>query len=216
MSILNVYHHECCVLTVSHESWLLSIWLIDLSINESGMVERGELQAACQKVLMELLAGLPPLPAAPVPKTPLSASVGATSVISSIPISAPYPQQTSTADHHIINPSTSAAECHASSSTYMPTNDTDRKGNGQHLETNVAVEAAKIRGNTAFSSGDFKKAISHYTMAIRISIDGEGQPAAQSSALAVLYSNRSAAHSGLKYYGKALEDAEEAIRLDPG
>ena len=148
---------------------------MDLSIDEPGMVERGELQAACQKVLMDLLAGLPPLPAEPVPNNPLRGSATSTS---SIPVNAPFPQTSS-------------------------------------AETNVAVEAAKIRGNAAFSSGDFKKAISHYNMAIRISIDGERQ-AAQSSALAVLYSNRSAANSGLKYFGKALDDAEEAIKLDPG
>ena len=80
----------------------------------------------------------------------------------------------------------------------------------------VSFDAAKIKGNSAFSSGDFKKAVSHYTMAIRIGSDnGEGPSRTPPSALAVLFSNRSAAHSGLKHYGRALEDAEEAIKLDP-
>jgi hypothetical protein len=42
-------------------------------------------------------------------------------------------------------------------------------------------------------------------MAIRLS----------ASPSAVLHSNRSAAYSCMGYYGKALEDAEEAIELDP-
>ncbi|GFR47300.1 hypothetical protein Agub_g8987, partial [Astrephomene gubernaculifera] len=69
----------------------------------------------------------------------------------------------------------------------------------------AAVDAAKQRGNEAFARGDFSKAVSHYTMALRLC----------TAPNAVLYSNRSAAYSGMSYYGKAQADAEEAARLDP-
>ncbi len=33
---------------------------------------------------------------------------------------------------------------------------------------------------------------------------------------AVLFSNRSAAHSGMRFYGRALEDADQAVALEGG
>ncbi|KXZ47821.1 hypothetical protein GPECTOR_32g433 [Gonium pectorale] len=69
----------------------------------------------------------------------------------------------------------------------------------------AAVDAAKQRGNEAFARRDFPKAVSHYTMAMRLC----------TAPSAVLYSNRSAAYCGMSYFGKAQADAEEAARLDP-
>ncbi|GLC33342.1 hypothetical protein PLESTB_000343900 [Pleodorina starrii] len=69
----------------------------------------------------------------------------------------------------------------------------------------AASDAAKQRGNEAFSRGDFSKAVSHYTMALRLRTEPN----------AVLYSNRAAAYCGMSYFGKAQADAEEAIRLEP-
>ncbi|KAG2484955.1 hypothetical protein HYH03_016253 [Edaphochlamys debaryana] len=70
----------------------------------------------------------------------------------------------------------------------------------------VAVDAAKARGNEAFARGDYPKAVSHYTMAMRLS----------TLPSAVLHSNRAAAYCGMSYYGKGQSDAEAAIYLDPG
>ncbi len=72
------------------------------------------------------------------------------------------------------------------------------------------MESAKQRGNEAFGRGDFAKAASHYTMALRLTAGAATAPAV----LAVLYSNRSAAYCGMSYYGKAEADAQEAVRLD--
>jgi tetratricopeptide (TPR) repeat protein len=63
----------------------------------------------------------------------------------------------------------------------------------------AASEAAKAKGNAAFASGEFPKAVQHYTMAIRIA----PKPSA------ALFSNRSAAYASMSYFGKAEADARE-------
>ena len=88
-------------------------------------------------------------------------------------------------------------------------------GGSPHLTGAAAIDAAKKRGNASFASGDFMKAISHYTMGIRL-VGGAIPPPALAHTAAVLYSNRSAAFSSVRYWGKALDDAERAIALDPG
>lgn len=88
-----------------------------------------------------------------------------------------------------------------------------------------ACEAAKVKGNAAFAAGLFPKAVQHYTMALRLlePEDAAGQktnsqgmthgsgvvPVGSPSLHAVLLSNRSAAFSGMGYYGKAEDDAKE-------
>ncbi|KAJ3186783.1 hypothetical protein HK101_009602 [Irineochytrium annulatum] len=68
----------------------------------------------------------------------------------------------------------------------------------------MTVEDLKTQGNKAFSSGDFKTAIGFFSQAIE-----------QDPKNHVLFSNRSACHASLKDYVKALEDAEETVKLNP-
>ncbi|MEW5309647.1 MAG: hypothetical protein WDW38_001520 [Sanguina aurantia] len=69
----------------------------------------------------------------------------------------------------------------------------------------AASDAAKAKGNAAFAEGLYPKALSHYSMALRLS------PAPS----AVLYSNRAAAYAGMRYFGRSLDDADEAVQLLP-
>merc|ERR1711934_967096 len=71
-------------------------------------------------------------------------------------------------------------------------------------KTKAMAEAQKAKGNAAFSKGDNKVALRHYTMAINL--DPEN---------AVYYSNRSAAHAGLADWSSCLEDSHKAIELRP-
>jgi len=66
------------------------------------------------------------------------------------------------------------------------------------------AEAQKAKGNDALKAKDYKKAASHYTMAINL--DPENQ---------VYYSNRSAAYAELKEWSKALQDAQTCIEKKP-
>jgi len=71
--------------------------------------------------------------------------------------------------------------------------------------TQQQVEAARLKGNQAFGRREYAKAVSHYTMAIRLS----------SAPNSVLYNNRAAAYAGMAYWGRSLEDADEVVRLEP-
>ncbi|KAH7857978.1 hypothetical protein Vadar_018547 [Vaccinium darrowii] len=64
---------------------------------------------------------------------------------------------------------------------------------------------ARVKGNAAFSAGDYADAIRHYTEAINLSPDNH-----------VLYSNRSAAYAYLNQYTEALSDAQKTVNLKPG
>lgn len=66
------------------------------------------------------------------------------------------------------------------------------------------VEALKIKGNTALQNSNFDDAIKCYTEAIEIDPSNH-----------VLFSNRSAAYAKARDYEKALNDAEETIRIKP-
>jgi stress-induced-phosphoprotein 1 len=65
------------------------------------------------------------------------------------------------------------------------------------------AEQAKEKGNKAFGEQNFTEAIKWYTEAIKCDPKNH-----------VYYSNRSAAYSGLKQWGKALEDAELCVRTN--
>ncbi|KAK0547601.1 Hsp90 cochaperone [Tilletia horrida] len=73
----------------------------------------------------------------------------------------------------------------------------------------MSVAEHKAKGNAAFAAKDWDGAIQAYTAAIEAVQD----PAAD--AAHILYSNRSAAYAGLRSYSKALEDAEECIKINP-
>jgi tetratricopeptide (TPR) repeat protein len=66
------------------------------------------------------------------------------------------------------------------------------------------ANAAKARGNSAFSSKEYGRATAAYTVALRFDRGN-----------AVLFSNRSAALAALGKYAEALEDAERAVRAAP-
>uniref|UniRef100_A0A7S0RCC8 Uncharacterized protein n=1 Tax=Chlamydomonas leiostraca TaxID=1034604 RepID=A0A7S0RCC8_9CHLO len=68
--------------------------------------------------------------------------------------------------------------------------------------------ALKDQGNAHFQAGEWLKAAAMYTQAIKAK--GESDPES-----AVLFSNRSAALLKLKKVTKALEDAEQCIKLRP-
>eukprot|EP01054_Gregarina_sp_Poly1_P011024 Gregarina_sp_Poly_1__11023@NODE_87_length_15225_cov_52_775630_g75_i0_p3_GENE_NODE_87_length_15225_cov_52_775630_g75_i0NODE_87_length_15225_cov_52_775630_g75_i0_p3_ORF_typecomplete_len550_score113_69TPR_1/PF00515_28/0_00015TPR_1/PF00515_28/0_0023TPR_1/PF00515_28/6_6e07TPR_1/PF00515_28/1_8e05TPR_1/PF00515_28/0_07TPR_1/PF00515_28/6_8e06TPR_1/PF00515_28/0_0084TPR_1/PF00515_28/4_8e05TPR_1/PF00515_28/6_5e09TPR_2/PF07719_17/4_6e07TPR_2/PF07719_17/0_0072TPR_2/PF07719_17/3_2e06TPR_2/PF07719_17/1_4e06TPR_ len=66
------------------------------------------------------------------------------------------------------------------------------------------AQELKQLGNAAFQAKNFEEAILHFTNAIAV------EPTDH-----VLYSNRSGAYASMQKYDKALEDAEECIRLSP-
>uniref|UniRef100_A0A6T2K395 peptidylprolyl isomerase n=1 Tax=Eutreptiella gymnastica TaxID=73025 RepID=A0A6T2K395_9EUGL len=67
-------------------------------------------------------------------------------------------------------------------------------------------EDPKALGNDAFRSGEYEKAIEHYTKAIDAKVEDN---------LAPLYSNRSASYLKLDRKEEALADAEKAVEADP-
>lgn len=68
--------------------------------------------------------------------------------------------------------------------------------------TTEQVESLKSQGNSAFSAGEFEKAIELFTQAINLDSSNH-----------VLFSNRSAAYSSLKKFELALKDAESTTSL---
>ncbi|KAL7674597.1 hypothetical protein ACOME3_000874 [Neoechinorhynchus agilis] len=86
----------------------------------------------------------------------------------------------------------------------MPSECTTMPHSNDNLINSFSVQDLKERGNDHFKNNEFKKAVEMYDMAIDRSPD-----------IAILYSNRSAAHIKLENFGYALADAEQAIKLDP-
>lgn len=69
----------------------------------------------------------------------------------------------------------------------------------------MSADELKAKGNAAFAAKEFGKAVELFTEAI----------AASPQPNHVLYSNRSGAYASLKDYNKALEDADECIKITP-
>lgn len=67
------------------------------------------------------------------------------------------------------------------------------------------AEEYKAEGNKYFAAKDFQKAIESFTKAIE----------ALTTPNHVLYSNRSGSYASLKNFAKALEDAEECVKINP-
>ena len=68
----------------------------------------------------------------------------------------------------------------------------------------MSFESLKEEGNIYFFNGEYDKAVSCYTEALGL------QPLSH-----VLFSNRSASYNKLKLYQKALDDADQCIKLAP-
>lgn len=64
------------------------------------------------------------------------------------------------------------------------------------------ADAAKAKGNAAFSAGNYEEAIKHFTEAIVFAPTNH-----------VLYSNRSAAYASLHKYNEALQDAKKTVEI---
>ncbi|SCU80946.1 LADA_0B10374g1_1 [Lachancea dasiensis] len=86
-------------------------------------------------------------------------------------------------------------------------------GPGENVDVNIPVEDAdtkaraeglKLEGNKAMAAKDFELAIQKYSEAIQ-SLPSN----------AVYFANRAAAHSSLKNYSEAVQDAESAIKVNP-
>lgn len=69
-----------------------------------------------------------------------------------------------------------------------------------------AVEASRQEGNARVAAGDHAEALRHYTIAIQLSKRRDH----------TLLSNRAFAFTKLGHFGRAVEDADEAIALQPG
>jgi small glutamine-rich tetratricopeptide repeat-containing protein alpha len=91
-----------------------------------------------------------------------------------------------------------------STSTPKPTPaPTPASASTDNASTKASAEALKMKGNALMSQKLYDSAIEQYTEAIKL----DANP--------VYYSNRAAAWGGLGEHGKAVEDAEKAIELDP-
>ena len=62
----------------------------------------------------------------------------------------------------------------------------------------------KEAGNKALSAEKFKEAVEHYSAGIALEPDNH-----------VLFSNRSAAYCKLEEFGKALDDANQCVKINP-
>jgi len=71
-----------------------------------------------------------------------------------------------------------------------------------------SVENEKTAGDTCHNQKKYAEAIKHYTQALQKSPSADARNA-------VLYNNRAQCYIKLEQYRRALDDCEEAIRLDP-
>ena len=92
----------------------------------------------------------------------------------------------------------------------------------QMLEKDVTkAEAAKAEGNTHFSNKQYESAIESYSHAILLcptpapDAPDASDPAALSSLLATLHSNRAAAHLNLAHYPQTIADTTQSITRQP-
>ncbi|EDK45580.1 Hsp90 cochaperone [Lodderomyces elongisporus] len=69
----------------------------------------------------------------------------------------------------------------------------------------TTADEYKAEGNKYFAAKEFEKAIDSFTKAIEASPEPNH----------VLYSNRSGSYASLKEFGKALEDADECVKINP-
>ena len=67
----------------------------------------------------------------------------------------------------------------------------------------IIMEEQKALGNAEFKAGNYEKAIGFFTKAIELEANH------------VLYSNRCTAYIALEQYERAMEDADECVRLQP-
>ncbi|EFJ44630.1 molecular chaperone, partial [Volvox carteri f. nagariensis] len=182
--------------------------LASAGVNPAGLLERRELVDACQQLIARYPSRIIVAPSAAI-HTAGASGDAATAVNAGV--------------HETHCRTAAAAACSPLLMKQQPVTgagrpeqlteggcDASAAGEGEGADGTAAAataasDAAKQRGNEAFSRGDFSKAVSHYTMAMRLNTEPS----------AVLYSNRAAAYCGMLYFGKAQADAEAAILLDP-
>ena len=163
------------------------------------LTERAELQAAAQ----QLVAGLPALARPPegrVPVPPPKVSCRATRA------TGPPAAASDTGEANAVaQQSTTAPMSSSHASSYAA-----GRERAKHDEVagaaadRIHADAAKARGNAAFAAGQYARAITAYSMALRLDRGN-----------AVLLSNRSAARAAAGDYAGALEDADRAVRGAP-
>jgi tetratricopeptide (TPR) repeat protein len=79
-----------------------------------------------------------------------------------------------------------------------------KKGGKSPLTSDNDADGQKNLGNAAFQNNEFEKAIMHYSNAI--DMDKENP---------IYYSNRANVYIELEEFGRAIEDSDTAIKLNP-
>lgn len=79
-----------------------------------------------------------------------------------------------------------------------------RSEQAEHEQQRMTSVAAKSRGNSLLSRGDYQGAVDAYTEAIK-----------QDPTDKIFYSNRSAAYASMQKFRKALKDGHKCVELDP-
>eukprot|EP00697_Spironema_sp_BW2_P001769 gnl/Spiro4/12390_TR6541_c0_g1_i1.p1 gnl/Spiro4/12390_TR6541_c0_g1~~gnl/Spiro4/12390_TR6541_c0_g1_i1.p1 ORF type:complete len:184 (-),score=25.24 gnl/Spiro4/12390_TR6541_c0_g1_i1:96-617(-) len=79
----------------------------------------------------------------------------------------------------------------------------------------MTIDDFKALGNAAYAGSRFLEAIDHYTEGIKAVQDYRDHSPSSQASLHILYSNRSAAYSQTRNFERALEDANECVRLAP-
>jgi ankyrin repeat protein len=170
------------------------------------LTERADLLAAARELVQSLprLARQPgdrvavpqPKPAAPVVQPP------APPAAAHMPHSAPQPTAHAPSEDAVAVPAAAPPPPRAPPSG--DDSDGDDRDPTAAATVKLHADAAKARGNAAFAAGQFVRAITAYSMALRLDRGN-----------AVLLSNRSAARAAAGDYAGALEDADRAVRASP-
>ena len=150
-------------------------------VDTDGIAEKAELLKLTQDLVASsgALAQAVTTPAEPSPPAPIAAAAA--------PAPAPTPP-----------PPTPSP---AMASKLQELDDSDEDGDDALA---AGAERAKVRGNEAFSKGDFDSAVKQFGVAIRLTPKNH-----------VLYSNRSGAYASLGKASDALSDANKCLELAP-
>jgi len=90
-------------------------------------------------------------------------------------------------------------------------NKDDSSSSSTSSDTSSSVERERADGNISYNQKKYADAIMHYTKALHSSLKN----GASNERDAVLYNNRAQCYIKIEEYRRALDDCDEAIRLDP-